>query len=97
MRTASETFEIPLSITTLELRDLRRRKRNMKKYLRYSQKNSLTWETAIQIQEAQRLLYRINPRRNRLAHILIELIKIKHEETLKAAREKQQKYTRGSP
>lgn len=67
VRTASETFEIPLNITTLELRHLRRRKRNMKKYLRYSQKNSLTWETAIQIQEAQRLLYRINPRRNRLS------------------------------
>ena len=44
-----------------------------------------------QIQEAQRVPYRINPRRNMLRHILIKLTKTKHKEKiLKAAREKQQ-------
>ena len=43
-----------------------------------------------QIQEPQRVPYRINPRRNTLKHILIKLSKIKYKEKiLKAAREKQ--------
>ena len=48
-------------------------------------------EIVNQVQEAQRVLYRINPRRNMLGHILIKLTKMKHKERiLKAAREKQQ-------
>ena len=48
-------------------------------------------EIATQVQEAQRVLYRINPRQNTQRHILIKLTKIKHKEhILKAAREKQQ-------
>ena len=44
-----------------------------------------------QVQEAQRVPYRINPRRNMPRHILIKLSKIKYKEKiLKAAREKQQ-------
>ena len=44
-----------------------------------------------QVQEAQRVLYRINPRGNIPKHILIKLSKIKYKEKiLKAAREKQQ-------
>ena len=44
-----------------------------------------------QVQEAQRVPYRINPRRNTPRHILIKLTKIKHKKKiLKAAREKQQ-------
>ena len=44
-----------------------------------------------QVQEAQRVPYRVNPRRNTLRHILIKLRKTKHKERiLKAAREKQQ-------
>ena len=47
-------------------------------------------ETVSQVQEAQRVLYRINPRRNTPRHILIKLSKIKYkEQILKAAREKQ--------
>ena len=43
-----------------------------------------------QEQEAQRVLYKINPRRNMPRHILIKLRKTKHKERiLKAAREKQ--------
>ena len=48
--------------------------------------------------EAQRVPYRINPRRNMSSHILIKLIKTKHKERiLKAAREKQQVTYKGNP
>ena len=48
-------------------------------------------EIVDQIQEAQRVPHRINPRRNTPKHILIKLTKTKHKESiLKAAREKQQ-------
>ena len=44
-------------------------------------------EIVNQIQEAQRVSYRINPRRNTPRHILIKLTKTKHKERiLKAAR-----------
>ena len=46
-------------------------------------------ETVNQVQEAQRVPYRINPRRNTPRHILIKLTKTKHKERmLKAASEK---------
>ena len=48
-------------------------------------------EIATQVQEVQRVPYRINPRRNMLRHIVIKLAKLKDKEKLlKAAREKQQ-------
>ena len=48
-------------------------------------------EIANQVQEAQRVPYRINLRRNKTRHKLIKLTKIKYKERiLKAAREKQQ-------
>ena len=51
-----------------------------------------------QVQEAQRVPYRINPRRNTPRHILIKLTKTKHKERiLKAAREKQQVTYRVTP
>ena len=44
-------------------------------------------EIATQVQEAQTVPYRINPRRNMPRHIVIKLAKIKEkEELLKAAR-----------
>ena len=47
-------------------------------------------EIVNQVQEAQRIPYRINPRRNMPRHILIKLTKTKHKERiLKASREKQ--------
>ena len=47
-------------------------------------------EIVNQVQEAQRVPYRINPRRNTPRHILTKLTKTKHKERiLKAAREKQ--------
>ena len=55
-------------------------------------------EIATQVQEAQRVPGRINPRRNMSRHILIKLSKIKFEEKiLKAAREKQQITYKGIP
>ena len=47
-------------------------------------------ERVSQVQEAKRVPYRINPRRNTPRYILIKLTKIKFKEKiLKAAREKQ--------
>ena len=41
---------------------------------------SMEKEKVIQVQEAQRVPYRINPRRNMPRHILIKLTKTKHKE-----------------
>ena len=55
-------------------------------------------EIVTQVQEVQRVAYRINPRRNMPRHILIKLKKIKvKEKILKAAREKQQITYKGIP
>ena len=55
-------------------------------------------EIVNQVQEAQRLPYRINPRRNTSRHILIKLTKIKDKKKiLKATREKQQITYKGIP
>ena len=55
-------------------------------------------EIVNEVQEAQRVPYRINPRRNTPRHILIKLTKAKHKEIiLKIAREKQQVTYKGNP
>ena len=55
-------------------------------------------EIATHVQEAQRVPYRINPRRNMMRHIIIKLAKIKDEEKLlKATREKRQITYKGTP
>ena len=55
-------------------------------------------EIVNQVQEAQRVPHRINPRRNTPRHILIKLTKTKHKERiLKTAREKQQVTSRETP
>ena len=55
-------------------------------------------EIVNQVQEAQRIPYRINSRTNMPRHILIKLTKTKHNERiLKAAREKQQIIYKGNP
>ena len=55
-------------------------------------------EIVNQIQEAQKVPYRINPRRNMSRHIIIKLTETKHKERiLKAAREKQQVTYKGNP
>ena len=51
-----------------------------------------------QIQEAQQVPYKINPKRNTLRHILIKVTKMKDKEKiLKAAREKKQITYKGTP
>ena len=55
-------------------------------------------EIVNQVQEAQRVPYRINPRRNMPRHMLIKLSKIKcKEKILKPAREKQKITYKGIP
>ena len=55
-------------------------------------------EIATQVQEAQRVPYRINPKRNMPRHTLIKLTNIKHKEKiLKAAKEKQKITHKGLP
>jgi len=54
-------------------------------------------EIVSQVQERQKVPYRINPRRNMPRHILIKLTKTKHKERiLKATREKQQVTYKGN-
>ena len=55
-------------------------------------------EIVNQVHEAQRILYRINPRRNMPRHILIILTKTKHKgRILKASREKQHVTYKANP
>ena len=55
-------------------------------------------EIVNQVQEPQRVPYKINPRRNTPRHILIKLTKIKHKQRiLKATKEKQQATYKGNP
>ena len=55
-------------------------------------------EIVNQVQEAQGVLYRINPRRSMPRHTLIKPAKTKHKERiLKAAREKATSNIQGKP
>ena len=55
-------------------------------------------EIVNEVQEAQRVPYRINPRRNRPRHIVIKLTKTKHKErVLNTAKKKQQVTYKGNP
>ena len=55
-------------------------------------------EIANQVQQAQRITYRKNPKRNMPRHILIKLTKTKHKERiLKPAKEKQKVTYKGDP
>ena len=50
-----------------------------------------------QVQEAQRVPYRINPRRNTPRHILIKLTKTKYKERILKVAKKQQVTCKGNP
>ena len=54
-------------------------------------------ETVTQVQEAQKVLGRINPRNNMPRHIIIKLKKIKTKTNSKTTREKQQITYNGTP
>ena len=63
----------------------------MRKFLKIKNFPNMGKEIVNQVQEAQRVPYRINPMGNMPRHILIKLTKTKHKERiLKATREKQQ-------
>ena len=87
MRTVSET-----SGTTLNTQEEEKKKGTEKIFEEIIVKNfpNMGKEIVNQVQEAQRVPYRINPRRNMPRHILIKLSKNKFKEKIiKAAREKQ--------
>ena len=54
-------------------------------------------ELVNQVQEAQRVPYRINPRGNMTKHILIKLTKIKHKEFIRSSKEKVTSNIQGKP
>ena len=85
-------------------RDPRRRRVKKKGYekifeeIRVENFPNMEKEIVNQVQEAQRVPHRINPRRNMPRHTLIKLTKTKHKERiLKSAREKQQVTYKGNP
>ena len=64
----------------------------------YKLETKTTKEIATQVQETQTVPNRINPRQNTPRHILIKLMKIKHEkQILTAAMEKEQITHKGIP
>ena len=52
---------------------------------------------ANEVQEAQRVPYRINPRRNMSRHILIKLTKTKHKESIKSSKGEATNNIQGKP
>ena len=54
-------------------------------------------EIATQVQEVQRVPYRINPRRNTPRHILIKLTKIKFKEKILKKQGKPKNNIQGNP
>ena len=50
---------------------------------------NLKKETAIQVQEAQRVPYKVNPNRPTPRHIIIKMAKVKEDSKAEAAREKE--------
>ena len=54
-------------------------------------------EIVNQIQEAQRIPYRINPRINTLRHLLMKLTKTKHKENIRSSKGEATSNTQGKP
>ena len=54
-------------------------------------------EIVNQVQETQRVPYRINPRRNMPRHILIKLTKTKHKENIKSSKGEATSNIQGKP
>ena len=103
MRTVSETSGTALNTPIFELYGSQKKKREKKGTEKVFEEiivenfPNMGEEIVNQVQEVQRVPYRINPRRN-TAQILIKLSKIKYKEKiLKAAREKQQITYKGIP
>ena len=104
MRVISETSETILNASTFKFIGVPEEEEKKKGYEKIFEEiiveisPNVEKEIVNQVQESQRIPYRINPRRNTPRHILIKLTKTKHKERiLKAAREKQQVTYRGNP
>ena len=100
MKRVSENSGTTLNAPTSILDGEEREKETEKIFQEIIAKNLPTMgkESLTQIQEAQRVPYKINPRRNTPRHIFIKLTKIKDKEKiLKAAREKKQTTYKGTP
>ena len=103
MRTVSQTSGTTLNAPTFEIGgpEEEEKKRGTEKIFEEIIVENFTnmgKEIVNQVQEAQRVPYRINLRRNTPRHILIKLSKIKYtEKILKGAREKQQITYKGIP
>ena len=102
MRIASETFGTILNAPTFKLvpEEEEKKKDTEKIFEEIIVENfhNMGNEIVNQVQDAQKVPYRLNPRRNTLRHILIKLTEIKQKEgVLKAAREKQQVTYKGKP
>ena len=70
----------------------KRKRKKLKTYFKIMMENfpNLMKEIDIQVQQVQRVLNKLNPKRTIPRHIIIKMAKIKHKETiLKAATEKQ--------
>ena len=92
MRTVSETSGTTLNAPAFELEGSQKRKKNgTEKILQeiiVENFPNMGNKIVSQVQEAQRVPKRVNPRRNKPRQILIKLPKIKYKEKiLKAARE----------
>ena len=72
---------IPIRGVPEEKRERRRQKKIFQEIIAKNVPN-MGKETLTQIQEAQRVPYKINPRRNTPRHILIKLTKIKDKEKI---------------
>ena len=103
MRTVSETSGTPLNTATFKLQGSQKRKKKkgtekIFEELIIENFPNMGKEIVNQVQEAQRVPYRINPKRNMPRHILIKLSKIKYKEKiLKAGREKKHITYKGIP
>ena len=81
------TFNAPTSILQgckKEKREIRGQKKLFQEIIAENFPN-MGKELLTQIQEAQRVPYKINPRRNTLRHILIKLMKIKDRENIEGS------------
>ena len=78
MRTVSETSGTTLNTPTFELQGCQKKKGTEKIFEEIIVENfpNMGKEIVNQVQEAQRVPYRINPRRNTPRHILIKLSKL---------------------